>query len=162
MKNIEEVNQEKNKGTTVKFISVIGILLVVIAAVIRLVDYAFENKYEHYFGDKSQYIENITPEEQDKLLSAFHIVIPDEEKKAYIKYFGKMTFSENYNIYFVEFDGVESFDAFYSVNPNRQSWVNQTAGVKENIYLTYAIKILGDDQETEKLYRLFEECSPAR
>ena len=162
MENNEEIKREKENNTVVKFTAIAGVIILILLAVLRLADYVVNKEPEHYFGDKAQYIENITATEQEELLSAFNLVIPDEEKKAYIRYFGKMTFSENYTVYFVEFDGTESFDAFYSVNPNRQLWVNQTAGVKEDTYLTYAIKVLGEEQENHKYYKLFEDYTSAR
>lgn len=162
MENNEEIKQEKEKNTVVKFTAVAGVIILILFAILRLVDYIVSKEPEHYFGDKAQYVENISATEQEELLSAFFLVIPEEEEKAYIRYFGKMIFGDNYTVYFVEFDGVDNPEAFYAVNTNRQLWINQTAGVNENTYLTYAIKVLGEEQENHKYYKLFENYAFVR
>lgn len=83
--------------------------------------------YESYGKNGSCIVEfcySINKEDQEKLLSAFNISVPENEEEAYIYRFGLITYYDEHTgkpdeyKYFIEIDGVKDYFAFYDANPS--------------------------------------------
>ncbi len=84
--------------------------------------------YERYDGVDFEVCHTLTEEEQEKLLTAFNISVPENEKDIHIYRFGRITYYstkkyekpttiDSYK-YFIEIDGVNDYFAFYDANPS--------------------------------------------
>ena len=157
MEIAEEQKKKKSKKKTASVLAAIGLVVALIQGGIKIGNFYTNKEPMHYFGDTAQYIDGLTHQEQQVLLSAFDINVPAGETEAYIRYFGKKEFSGNYTAYFVEFDDVKSFDSFYSANVHREPSINQTIGAKEDIYLIYAVRVTPAEKEEQLIAHLYEE-----
>lgn len=78
--------------------------------------------YERYDGIDLEICHTLTKEEQEKLLTAFDINVPENEKDIRIYRFGRITYYSskkttiNKYKYFIEIDGVKDYFAFYEAN----------------------------------------------
>lgn len=154
--------KDKKKIVPAAF-TILGLLVTVVQIVTKVNDYAANKELLHFFGESAQYITDLSTEEQAELLAVFDIVVPEKEDGAYISAFGKIDYNENYSVCFIEFDSVDSYQAFYDSNKHREPSNNQTTNDKGDIYLTYAERITPASEEgKQNIAVLFEEYSEKR
>lgn len=152
----------KKKTTIGIVLSVVGLAVTIIQIVTKVGNFMENKTPEHYFGDTAQYIEKLSEEEQETLLTFFDVVIPPEENEAYVVSFGQKDYNGNYRAYFIEIDGVKDTEAFYAANAHREPSVNQTTGTKADVYIVYAERISLIDKEKHYIAQLFDKYMEAR
>lgn len=112
-------------GNTLKIFLVVIILLTIVANVTGCSVYQNHDTPLHINRYESKYIlTDFTKEEENSILNAFNVVIPEEEDKAYVYsfYFAekKSNNSEYGDLTFVlEIDGVVDYKAFFEANTAR-------------------------------------------
>ena len=85
----------------------------------------FDGKLSYYSNSKKDCCYSLTEEEQNELLEAFNVIIPENERDAFIYSFGVASFYSDANArpeqyeYFIEIDGVDDYFAFYEENSHR-------------------------------------------
>ncbi len=85
----------------------------------------FDDKLSYYANNKVDCCYSLTEEEQNELLEAFNVIIPENEKEAFIYSFGVASFYSDSNgkskqyEYYIEIDGVNDYFAFYERNSHR-------------------------------------------
>ena len=79
----------------------------------------YENHKLHLsHRDKKNLLVGFTEEQENRLLEAFNVVIPESEEEAYVYSFYYSQDSD-YLIYILEIDGVKDYDAFFQANSGR-------------------------------------------
>lgn len=97
----------------------------------------FDSKLSYYANNDADYCYSLTKEEQKEVLEAFNVIIPENEKEAYIYSFGMASYYPDFNgkpkqyEYFIEIDGVNNYFNFYEKNAHRAN-VNGTPDKSAN------------------------------
>lgn len=149
----------KKRITAGIIIFLAGLIISVVQNVAKFNDFVENKGPAHYFGDTAEYITDLNGPQQELLLSAFDVKIPDSEPEAYIRFFGKKEFSGKYTAYFIEFDDVDNPENFYSANAHREPSINETTGVKDDILLVYAVRVTPAEHEEQIIAHLYDEFS---
>lgn len=68
----------------------------------------------------------------------------------------------NYAVYFIEFDEVKSYQAFYDANTHRDPSINQTTNSDDDMYLVYAERVLPKDEGKQQYAEFFDDYSEKR
>lgn len=71
-----------------KLLRFIGIAATILGIVLKLYDFYANKELRHYF-ENGNHISDLTSAEQEMVLSAFDVIIPENETDAYISAFGK-------------------------------------------------------------------------
>ena len=126
-----------NKKTKiiVSIVVAFGALLTVIRNALMSESYInYSSQIKHFWDSGTEYITDLTAEEQAELLTAFNVVIPAEETEAYISAFGKYESEEYLHFYVIEFDSVNSYKAFYRIGENGLTGLsdNQSLALTDN------------------------------
>lgn len=157
-----EKKRKKKRGITISIFTILGLIVTITQAGMKIHDFYKKREMQHFFGDSAQYITDLSADEQAELLQIYNVTIPESEKDAYISAFGKAEQNGNYCVCFIEFDGVDSYQAFYDANTHRDPSINQTTNIKGETHLIYAERILPRDKEKQKYSELFDSYSEKR
>ena len=116
----------------------------------------------HFHKEPENMLCDFTPEEQAEILDAFGLVIPDNEKKAYV-----YSFSYAYGIgingqdnglicYKTEIGGVEDYEGFYAANRRHKAFNETTSNFRtdRHYYIVYT-----DSVGTKMEKSLYEKYS---
>ena len=155
-----EKKSRKKRGITI--FTVLGLLVTLTQAGLKIHDFYKNREMRHFFGDSAQYITDLSAEEQAELLQIYNVRIPESEKDANISAFGKAEQNGNYCVCFIEFDGVDSFRAFYDANAHRDPSINHSTNSDDDMYLIYAERIMPKDEEKQHFSELFDSYSEKR
>lgn len=158
-----EQNKKKSKkkrGITI--FAVLGLLVTLVQGGLKIHDFYSNRELRHFFGDSAQYITDLSAEEQAELLQLYNVRIPESATDAYISAFGKAVQNGNYAVYFIEFDEVKSYQAFYDANTHRDPSINQTTNSDDDMYLVYAERVLPKEEGKQQYAELFDDYSEKR
>ncbi len=153
---MEQNKKKSRKKHVFGIFTVLSLLVTLVQGGLKIHDFYKNKDPRHFFGDSAQYITDLTAEEQAELLRIYNVRIPESEKDAYISAFGKAEQNGNYCVCFIEFDGVDSFHAFYDANTHRDPSINQPTNIKDETHLIYAERIIPRDEDKQKYSELFD------
>ena len=119
-------------------------------------------------GDE-KILSGFTPEDEQKILSAYDLYVPQGEGDAHVAAFIKGSRNEGITSYIIEIDGVKDAEAFYAANAHRslEKAVNEL-DTRENgkkYYITYherlaeGVKIAKNADAIKNIAVLYDELS---
>ena len=126
----------------------------------------------HFHEEPKNMLCDFTPEEQAEILDAFGLVIPDNEKNAYV-----YSFSYDYGVgidgpntrligYKTEIGGVEDYEGFYAANPDHKAFNETTLNFRTDrrYYIVYtdSVDTLMEKMLYEKYSSLYNRLSENR
>ena len=140
---------------------IIGIILLLIMIGVGIYFFFWGLTQHHFHEEPKNMLSDFTSEEQAEILDAFGLVIPDNEKKAYV-----YSFSYEYGIgvngeekrligYRTEIGGVEDHEGFYVANRGHKAFNETTSNFRTDrrYYIVYTDPV---DTEMEKsLYKKY-------
>lgn len=159
---MEETEKKSKKKRGITIFTVLGLLVTLVQGGLKIHDFYKNKELRHFFGDSAQYITDLSAEEQAELVEMYNVRIPETATDAYISAFGKAVQNGNYAVYFIEFDDVKNYQAFYDANTHRDPSINQTTNSDDDMYLVYAERVLPKDEEKQKYAELFDAYSKKR
>ncbi len=141
---------------------IIGSIILLIMAAVGIYFFFWGLTQHHFHGEPENMLCDFTPGEQTEILDAFGLIIPDNEKKAYV-----YSFSYEYGVgingqdnglivYKTEIGGVEDYEGFYAANPGHKAFNETTSEFRTDrrYYIVYT-----DSVDTSMEKDLYEKYS---
>jgi len=165
MEEKDIINETKKNNKTLILLRFIGIAAMILGIGLKLYDFYANKEIRHCFKAE-QSITELTAEEQNMILSAFNVVIPENETDAYISAFCR----REEHLYFIEFDLVNDNQNFFDANKDRTGGigkqglsVNEILNEKSGYYLTYAEYVFPSaPSEIHRIADLYSELLESR
>ena len=139
---------------------IIGVILLLIMIGVGIYYFFWGLTQHHFHKEPENMLCDFTPEEQAEILDAFGLVIPDNEKKAYVysfsyQYGGVNGDDKRLIGYKTEIGGVEDYEGFYAANRGHKAFNETTSNFRTDrrYYIVYTDSV---DTEMEKsLYKKY-------
>ncbi len=118
----------------------------------------FKTHHLVQFNGTEEIISEFTADEEENILKAFDVIIPENEGKAHLLSFMRKSMNDKAASYVIEIDGVKDYDAFYSANSERDlgKSVNETDNLKRKAkykyYITYNELITSKNNKKSENY----------